>query len=97
MKNENITRQELMEYAKSITRTTLETGARHSKFLFYVDDEGFHYIPESTKKPRIQENRYIDRVIERYNERRTLSPRDYNDLTVNASYLLAVIQKYINA
>jgi len=26
-----------------------------------------------------------------------LSPRDYNDLTANASYLLAVIQKYINA
>jgi hypothetical protein len=97
MKDGNITRQELTECAKSITGTTLETGARHNKFLFYVVDEGFHYIPESTMKPRIQENRYIDRVIERYNERGTLSPRDYNDLTVNTSYLLAVIQQYINA
>ena len=52
---------------------------------------------KAQRSPRIQENRYIDRVIERYNERGTLSPRDYNDLTVNTSYLLAVIQQYINA
>jgi len=65
--------------------------------LFSVDDVGFHYIPESTGKARIQENRYIERVIERYNEKRSLSPGGYNDLTVNASYLLAVIEKFINA
>lgn len=97
MKNGYITLQELKQYSKSINQTTLETRARHNKFLFSVDDVGFHYIPESTGKPRIQENRYIERVIERYNEKRSLSPRDYNDLTVNASYLLAVIEKFINA
>lgn len=97
MKTGSITCQELKEFTTSINRTTLETRARHKKFFFYVDDEGFHYIPESTKKPRIQEDRYIDRVLERYNKIRSLSPRDYNDLTVNASYLLAVIEKYLNA
>lgn len=97
MKTGNINRQELKEYAKSINITTLETRSRHNKFLFFVDDKGFHYTPESTKKPRTQENRYMDLVLERFNEKRSLSPKDYNDLTMNASYLLAVIEKYINA
>ena len=75
MKTENINLQELKGYAESINGTTLETKARRNKFLFYVDDEGFHYIPESTKKPRIQENRYIGLVLERYNFKKILEPK----------------------
>jgi hypothetical protein len=91
MKTGNISIHELKEYAKSIDGTTLETRARHNKFHFTVDDDGFHYIPESTNKPRIQETKYVDRVLQRFNEIRSLSPKDYTDLTMNASYLLAII------
>ena len=97
MKTGNISFHELKEYAQSLNRTTLETRARHNKFHFTVDDEAFHYIPESTNKPRSQENKYVDRVLQRFNEIRSLNPKDYIDLTVNASYLLTIIEKYINA
>jgi hypothetical protein len=97
MKTGNISIYELREYAKSINRTTLETRTRHNKFHFTIDDKGFHYIPESTNKPRIQENKYVDRVLQRFNDIRSLSPKDYNDLTMNASYLLAIIEKFVNA
>jgi hypothetical protein len=48
-------------------------------------------------KPRIQENKYIELVIERFNKEGSWSPQDYKDITMNASYLLAVMNKYVNA
>lgn len=97
MKTGNLNRQDLKEYAKSIDGATLETRARYHKFLFQVDDMGFYYTPLSTMKRRTQENKYIDLVIERFNNKRSLMPSHYHDLTMNASYLLAVIEKYLNA
>ncbi|NMB55406.1 MAG: hypothetical protein GYA15_11950 [Leptolinea sp.] len=96
MKMGNITLQGLKTFSKKMNRMMLQTGARHSKFLFFVDDFGFHYIPESTQKPRTHEDHYIERVIERFNQGGSLRPVDYSDITVNASYLLVIIEKYIN-
>jgi hypothetical protein len=97
MKAGDISIQELKGYAKSINGTTLETRAQHKRFHFMVDDKGFHYIPESTNKPRIQPNKFVDRVLQRFNGKRSLSPRDYQDLSKNSSYLLAIIEKYLNS
>ena len=97
MKTGNISRQELKEYAESIDGAILETRARHHRFLFHVDDKGFYYTPSSTMKQRVQDNKYIDLVLQGFNNRRSLIPSDYHDLTMNASYLLIVIEKYMNA
>jgi hypothetical protein len=97
MKEGNITLQDLRGFAESINNEQLETLTRHKRFTFSLDHRGFHYIPESSGKPRIQENRYIERVLERFNQIWSMSPKDYQDISKNASYLLAVIKKYRNA
>lgn len=97
MRNGNINLQELKEYAKSLNGTTLETRTQHRKFQFYADNEGFHYKPLSTMKMRNQDDKYIDLVLERFNKKKSLRTSVYHDLTMNASYLLVVIEKYINA
>lgn len=92
-----VTLEELTQFAHSISGSTLETRVRHCKFLFFVDDQGFHYTPESTGKARIQEEQYIERVLERFNSTGSLNPSDYQDITLNPSYIVAVIERFIMA
>ncbi len=97
MKTGAITREGLRAFASSLSHTTLETSIRHRRFFFYLNDHGFHYLPESSGIYRIQGYQYIDKVIERYNEIRSLNTKDYTDITRNASYLLVLIERYRDA
>lgn len=91
------TLSELVTYAKGIDGTTLETRAQRCRFRFDVEELGFRYTPESTGHSRLQRYRYIEKVLERFNETRSLNPGSYQDATVNASYVLTVIAKYLRA
>lgn len=97
MKIGEIALSELRAYAESIDGTTLETRSRHRKFTFTVNQSGFCYTPLSSQKPRLQSNNYIQKVLNQYNQDRSLSPSHYTNITVNASYLLSIIDRYLNS
>lgn len=95
MNNGLISLESLKNFAESLNEKILQTRKQGRKFMFLVDELGFRYIPESSNKERIQEDRYINRMLERYNQTKSLKTSDYVDITKNASYLLVIIIKYL--
>jgi len=70
-------------------------GGRRS-FTVEVQNETLRYTPESTKKPRtFLRRKDLGPVLKKYNESKSLRPRDYTEMTVNASYTLALIKLYV--
>ena len=74
-------------------RPLLTLGGR-SSFVLKVSDGAFTYTPIRTKKSRRQGFVHANRVFERYLETRSLKTSDYTDLTVNSSYILAIIKAF---
>lgn len=83
--------EDVKRAAVALDGRTIETLHRHRRFHLQVDDEGLRYTPESTGKSRIQEWVYIQRVLDRFDELGSFSRVDYKDITMNAAYLLAII------
>lgn len=83
------------DFAKTIGGTELLTKKRFKKFLFEVDSKGFYYLPYSTRKQRFQGFTHINRFLIRFNKIKSISPKDYQEISANASYLLAIIQAYL--
>ncbi|MCJ7629480.1 MAG: hypothetical protein MUO50_13975, partial [Longimicrobiales bacterium] len=69
----------------------LETGAERRGFIVTVRTDGVEYIPESSGIPRPDTWDRIGSVIDRFNETWSNQPRDYQDLTHHASYVLAIL------
>lgn len=83
---------DVKQAASSLEGRTLETHHRRRQFHLKVEPEGLFYTPESSGKGRLQEWKYIQRVLDRFNETGSLSPSEYKDMSMNASYLLTVIR-----
>jgi hypothetical protein len=71
----------------------IKTLARQKVFTVKVSSNGLIYTPNSTGKPRPHGQKFVERFLERYNITRSLSPSNYTDISVNASYLLAIIER----
>jgi len=94
---EPVTLNGLKAFGAKLDGTTLATRFRKRNFSLSVTDEGFEYTPEFSGKLRKQQWKWIERVLERYNERRSLHPVDYNDISRNASYVLTIIRAYLDS
>jgi hypothetical protein len=70
----------------------------HRKMEFEVNSSlsGLIYVPKSTGKPRHHPWKFIERVVKRYSEIVSLHPGDYRDISANASYLLTLIDSFLN-
>jgi len=70
----------------------------HRGTLFVLDmvPDGLVYTPKSSGKPRKQEWKYIENVIQLFNETHSFHPGDYHEITLNASYILTLLSKYLN-
>jgi hypothetical protein len=86
----------LKAYARTIDKRELFTKKQKKKFLFNIDEKGFYFTPFSTGLPRFEGYPNIARFLDRYNENKSLMPIDYQDINVNASYLLVMIENYLN-
>lgn len=85
-----------MDFCKTLEGSTLPTAGGKARFdLSKVEKERLYYIPESTCKERFVPKRYIERVLDRYNKGWSLKPADYNDITMNASYTLALMKLFV--
>jgi len=82
---------EVRDLASPMNGQTLETLYRPKPFLFEVTPRGFVYTPESGK-PEVQDWKYVERFLERFNQNNSFSPNHYSDISHCASYFLAVIR-----
>ncbi len=82
-------------HVKSLSGKTFQTGQQKKNFIVQFKKHKIHYIPKTTGKPRPHEDIYLKRVVDRFNETNSLMPKDYVDITLNASYTVALIEQYI--
>lgn len=90
-----MTYPELLSLAQSakdqdLTLTTI-TG---KPFKVGIYREVPFFIPLSTNHGRSDGRRAADRFLERFNETNSHRPKDYQDVTRNASYLLSLINHF---
>ena len=92
-----LTLDELKAFAGRLDGKALVTRFRKRTFSLSVTKDGFEYTPEYSGKPRKQQWKYVERVLKRYNDKRSFHPVDYTDISRNASYILTVIRAYLDS
>ena len=87
-----MTYDDLLRIARRFEGETLATvtGKRFTVGL-YLDCPFF--TPESTGLGRSDGRKAAERVVERFNQTGSLRPADYADITRNASYFVALLQR----
>ena len=73
------------------------TRAGRSKFTVCLAGDGVEFTPLSTKKPRLHERKFIERILSRFEKTGSFITSDYQNLTVNASYTLTLIDRYLKS
>lgn len=86
--------ENLEVFVKTLEDQTLYTRAQKRPFTLTVTPKGFEYTPASSGMPRTNQRKYIQDVLNRFNEINSFSPSDYMDITRNASYLLPLVEMY---
>lgn len=84
----------LLKFAEQYQGRSLPTLGKRSFFVLEVSEDAFIYTPVKTNSPRRQTFVHASRVFERYRETGSLKTSNYTDLTVNSSYILALIKAY---
>jgi hypothetical protein len=92
-----LTYESLRSFAATLDGQVLRTSAQQKRFTLNLLDNGFEYVPKSSNKPRRTTKEMVERALERYNESRSLAPGHYSDITVDASYLMRLIEMKIQA
>jgi hypothetical protein len=87
---------ELIAYARTLEGQILSTRTGKATFTVEVTDVGMDYTPTSSGKTRHQYYKVIKQICEKFSETQSFSGRDYKSFTANASYVLALIDKYLN-
>lgn len=88
--------QELIEFVRSNDGMQLETQQQKHPFSVHVAGDSSEYVPQ-TGKPRPHELEYLQRVCDEFSRINSFRPVDYNDITMNASYTLALIRAYLDS
>jgi hypothetical protein len=85
-----VTVEQITDYAERHENIDLPTIGGNSSFRVSVGDKGitFHV---STGNDRLHRWNFVRRVADRFNETKSMKVASYGDITVNASYNLALI------
>ena len=89
-----MTVNEFFRFASTLEGQRLETGARRAGFSFSVIPEGLEITPESSGNPRLVQRSRIELFLEEYDRTRSTRKRDYQEISFDASYLLAILARY---
>lgn len=84
----------LLRFLKESGKLKLKTLSRGSDFLVEWIPNGIRYIPK-TGKPREHPLKYLNRVVNKFNQTGLLKPGYYNKLTRNPSYTVSLINEYL--
>lgn len=87
---------DLIAFAKTLEGQTLETLSRKSQFTVLVTRVGMDYTPTSSGKARQQYYKVIKKICDKFSETSSFAGSEYKNFTANSSYVLALIDRYIN-
>ena len=87
--------EKLFKFVKTIEEKLLTTSARKTQFSVKVLEDDLVFTPISSGKPRKEVSRNIVKVIERFNDSKSIQPKDYQDITFNSVYLVTLIEMYL--
>ena len=90
-----ITAQELTAFAATLAGQELHTRTRHVPFSVRVTRGGLEFRPGSSGKPRTTGSGRLDQVLEEFAMSQSLRPGHYQALTVDASYILTLLARYL--
>jgi hypothetical protein len=85
---------DFISFVHTLEGETIQTLAGRAHFTVRVLDNGLEFTPLSTNHPRGHTRAYVQRVLDRFHETGSLSTADYQ-FTVNASYQLTLIERYL--
>jgi 5-methylcytosine-specific restriction endonuclease McrA len=87
--------QKFKEFVGTRDGKTFQTLRQRKPFVVQFTNNQISYIPKTTSKLRLHEDIYLSRIIDQFNRTNSFHPKDYVDITRNASYTLALINQYI--
>jgi hypothetical protein len=87
-----LTWEELLELARRFEDRTLET-VTGKEFTVGIYRDCPFFTPASSGNGQSDGRKAGERFLERYNETGSLRPGDYADVTRNASYYVALLQR----
>jgi hypothetical protein len=85
---------DFLSFVRSVEGEVIPTLAGRARFRVRVVDNGLEFTPLSTEQPRGHTRAYVQRVLDRFHATGSLSTADYQ-FTVNASYQLALIDRFL--
>jgi len=86
---------ELLEFVRTKGSLSLETDKQRRRFTVRLNRDELEITVGSTGNVRTHERKWLQRVCERFSQTNSYHPTDYSELTVNASYTLAIIRAYL--
>ncbi len=86
----------LKYFVKTLEGQPLKTGVKKREFYVRLTEKGFEYIPKSTNKPRLQPIKFIEQFLDHFHKTESFQVKNYTDISRNASYLLVLIERYLN-
>jgi hypothetical protein len=95
MAHYHIDTDEVIRFARELEGHELRTLAHGRPFRIHVTEKGLVYIPGSTCRPRRHHHKWLKRVCEEFSRTNSFTAKHYHHLSKNASYALAVIQRYL--
>jgi len=90
-----ISTDSFLRFCESLDGQELSTLARHRKFKVRVVDDGLEFTPHISKKPRHHSRQYVDGVLDHFEQSGSFMVTQYSGYTANASYMLALIDRYV--
>ena len=88
---------DLINFVRTIDGEDLNTLARGETFTVHALYNGIEYTPISTNKPRKQQYGGLALVCGEFSRTNSFKTADFKHLTANASYALAVIDRYLHS
>jgi PIN domain nuclease of toxin-antitoxin system len=90
-----LTADDLLGFASTVEGEQLPTIGGRATFALRVLPGGIEITPASSGESRVVTRGKIERVCEEYERLRSTRPDDYKTITFDASYVLALIARYV--
>jgi hypothetical protein len=85
----------LIAFARTLSGETLATAQRGARFTIQVAGDGLTVTPASSGAARPITQAELERVLDQFAASGSFAPGNYLQVSVNSSYLLTIIQRYI--
>jgi hypothetical protein len=87
-----VTYQELLQIARAANGRTLETVTGRQFTVGISSRDELFFTPASSGWGQTEGRKAHQRFVDRFNETGSLRPRDYSDVSRNATYLIGLLR-----